>query len=49
MDIDMHAFDPRHPMGEIATRLLAFMPFRVRLLARLPLYPKEYAARHLCP
>ena len=35
------AFDqPRH-LGDIATHPLAFMPFRVRLVACLPLYPQR--------
>ena len=40
MNTGFVAFDQPHHLGDIATHPLAFMPFRVRLVARLPLYPQ---------
>ena len=37
MNTEYSAFVRIHLLGDIATRPLVFMPFRVRLVARLPL------------
>ena len=41
MNTGFVAFDHPHHLGETATHPLAFMPFRVRLVACLPLYPQR--------
>ena len=40
MNTEFIASDHVHHLGETATHPLAFMPFRVRLLVRLPLHPQ---------